>query len=94
MYVEYELFTALPSRSIYKLKSICKIEEIVNILSRKSVLFMSIENLSYNDKKLAFIDWKLLRMFNKFNLYDFNESSSRAISEILKRSKDLHIMEL
>jgi hypothetical protein len=96
MYIDYKLFTALPSRNIYKIESCCKIEDIEDFIKHKSTLFFEIMNIECDNKKIAFVDWKLLGMLMKLNSnpYDFNESSSQATRDILLKSKDLYVIEL
>jgi len=95
MYVNYRLFSALPSRGIHRIESICKMECIGDLIKCKSTLFFEIGDIECDNKKVAFIDWKLLDLLNGLNRYsDFHEESSNAIREILLASKKLHVIEL
>jgi hypothetical protein len=96
MWIDYKLLTVLPSRSIHQISSCCKLENIEDFLKHKKTLVFEIENLKCNNKKVAYIDWKLLDMLRSFNLnpHDFHEESHKAIGQILLDSKKLHVIEL
>ena len=90
--ISYKALSILPSGSVFEIESCVELEKI-GLLFNERLLFLKIDNIKCDNKKVAVLNASMLRELNIMNRQTFNESTSDAIGRILLESRNLYVLD-
>lgn len=93
-WIDYKACIILPSCSTFVIESYSRVEKMDELITSISNLFyLVINNIKYNDKKVAILNTKLLDMMQTIQKVKFNENLYQEIGKFLLESKKFHVID-
>ena len=93
-FLSYKACVILPSCSTYIFDCHSKLEKFDDLIQNMSnLLYLIINNVTCNNKKVAVLNTELLKMTNKIQRVEFNESLYKSVGAFLLESRNLHVID-
>jgi hypothetical protein len=93
-WISYKACYILPSLSTYKIESIMRLENLEEYLCNSiGLYYIIIDNITYNDKKIAILNTKLSDLLKNIQKVDFNQKLYEDTRQFLLESKKLSVFD-